>query len=397
MSSIVCVAKFPSDHSVVRLAVDDDPTFPSPVLSDPVAVSGGIARLEVTGLSANTTYYAAVKIGSRIKRSTITTFKTLPTGVASFKCAFAGDASSNSNHRVFDAIRAKAPLFFIHLGDLHYASIATNDVDLFRDAWDGVFRQRRQARLYREVPTYYMWDDHDYGPNNSHAGSTPRPAALQAYRERVPHPPLVLNGATDPVYYSFDVGRVKFIVTDQRSMASNRTADDDVNKTVLGSAQKTWFKNILSDAANDGKFFIWVCNRCWGGVATTNADHWGGFTTERTELANHMLAECSGRIAVLSADMHSLAIDSGTNHEFANPGSMPVPTFQAAPLDRVGNETYGGATYNQGAGRYTTQGQFGVMEVTDAGGTTITIDWTGYNADGTQLVTYQFTPTIGSP
>src|SRR5690606_13311322 len=102
-------------------------------------------------------------------------------------------------------------------------------------------------------------------------------------------------------YYSFEVGRVLFIVTDLRSMASNKTATDNSSKTMMGAAQKTWFKNLISDSNNAGKLIVWVCSRVWGGVTTVGADHWGGFTTERTELADHIKTHALGRFCVLSA------------------------------------------------------------------------------------------------
>ena len=395
MSGIVVNARLAKNSSAVRLAVDTISSFPSPTYSSSTASANGFVRLTLTGLAADTRYFYALEVDGVLMRRKIGRFKTMPSGSnVSFMCAFSGDASLGSTSKVFATIKNKDPLFFFHLGDLHYENIVLNRTQSFTDAYYRTFQSHAQEKLYREVPTYYMWDDHDYGDNNSFSTSPSKNAALTTYRRRVPHPTLENSGTTDPIYFKFEIGRVMFIVTDLRSQASDRAATDNSSKTMMGATQKTWFKGLMSDAGNDGKFFVWICSRCWGGVATAGADHWGGFTTERTELANHMLAECPGRIAVISADMHSLAIDSGANHEFANPGSMPVPTFQAAPLDRTGNETYGGATYDQGAGRYTGQGQFGTMEITDSGGSTITIDWTGYDIDGSQLVTYQLTPTL---
>lgn len=395
MSGITVVAKLARGVSA-RLAVDTSPEFLDPVFSDPYPVSK-IARLTVDGLAPGTDYYCAVEAGGHLITEKAGRFTTLPdAGPASFTCAFAGDASTGSNHQVFDQIRAANPLFFIHLGDAHYEDIGLNDVAAFEAAYDAILAAPRQAELYRSVPTLYMWDDHDYGPDNSHAGSVGRDAACQAYRLRVPHPELVEGGATDAVYFTYQVGRVMFIVTDQRSMASPASAADNASKSVLGGAQKAWFKGLLSDPSNAGKLFVWICSRVWGGVQTNGADHWGGFTTERTELADHVKAHCPGRFCVLSADMHSLAIDDGSNHDFATGGGAPIPTFQAAPLDRGQGQTYGGGTYSQG-GRHLNNGQFGTMEVTDTGTDEITVTWAGFDSTGSQLVQYAFDAELGFP
>ncbi|MEN1941005.1 alkaline phosphatase D family protein [Luteimonas sp. MJ174] len=307
--------------------------------------------------------------------------------------ALSGDADTGSNHQVFNEVLNHGPLFFIHLGDLHYEDIAVNDVGLFLAAYDTVLAAPRQAELYRQISTLYMWDDHDSGPDDGHGGSPGRDAACEAYRQRVPHPPLVESGITDAIYFVYEVGRVMFIFTDQRSMASPKGAPDNASKSILGAAQKAWFKGLLSDPANGDKLFVWVCSRVWGGVPTTGADHWGGFTTERREIADHVKAHCAKRFCVLSADMHSLAIDAGSNHDFATGGGAPMPTFQASPLDRRGAETYGGAAYSQG-GRHMDNGLFGTMEITDTGGGGIGVSWKGYNTAGSLLVQYDWAAQV---
>jgi hypothetical protein len=157
---------------------------------------------------------------------------------------------------------------------------------------------------------------------------------------------------------------------------------------MLGATQKVWFKDLLSNSP--GKMIVWVCPRAFGGAASAGADHWGGFTTERTELGAHIHANCPGRVVVLSADQHALGIDSGVNHTF---GSEPLKCFQAAPLDRtVDASPYGaGSQYSQGW--FNSIGQFGTMQITDTGGATIGVTWRGYDSAGTQLVSYSFEVT----
>lgn len=397
MSGVTVVAKVNVPVRGARLAVDTVDTFTDPVFSAPANSSRRALRFKVDGLAANTDYFCAVELDGTIDTATIGTFKTPPAaGPASFTCAFAGDANTGSNAAVFAQIASISPLFFIHLGDMHYEDIAEDSINTYTGAYDAVQASANQAQLLREVPTYYIWDDHDYGPNNSDGASPGRNAACEAYRLRVPHPPLVKKGTTDPIYYSFQVGRVVFIVTDQRAESGDKDATDNSSKSILGAEQKAWMKSILSAPENEHNMFVWVCSRTFGAVPATGSDTWGGFTTERTELADFIKANCSGRVVVLSADMHSLAIDDGTNHDFATGGGEPLPTFQASPLDRTGAETTGGATYSEG-GRYTNNGQYGTMQITDAGGADITVTWKGFNSSGTELVSYSFDVPVGVP
>jgi alkaline phosphatase D len=277
------------------------------------------------------------------------------------------------------------PLFFIYLGDRNYENTSTNSPAIFHATYDRIMRSHPQARLHAEIPIVYVWDDHDYGANNSNGASSSKPAVAAVYRSRVPS--YTLPHAT-AVYHTFDVGRVRFIVTDQRSEASPNTDTDNSSKTMLGSTQKTWFKSLLSSSS--GMVIVWICPRWFRAGAAAGADSWSGFTTERTELVDYIKANCHGRVIVISADLHTMGIDDGTNHDFATGGGEPLKTFQAAALDQT--PVSGGETYSHG--EYTNTGQWGTMEVTDSGGSTVGITWTGYNSVGTQLVQYAFSISV---
>jgi phosphodiesterase/alkaline phosphatase D-like protein len=346
-------------------------------------------RFDLTGLAADTEYTYQVQLDGDLV-DYVGRFKTAPAapGVAcNFMFALAGDAETASISHAFHRVRMADPLFFLHLGDLHYLNIATNTPSAFQAAYDQVFTLRPQAMLYREVPTVYVWDDHDFGANNANGTSPSRPAAGGAYRSRVPHYPLVDSVS---IHHTFDIGRVRFIVTDQRSNASPDSDTDNSSKTMLGAAQKTWFKGLISSSPN--MLIVWVCPRIFGGSVVAGADHWGGFSTERTELCDHIQANAPGRVVVLSADGHYLAIDDGTNHDFVTAGSEPLQVFQCAPLDKVAASPGSGATYSEGT--FTNDRQFGTMAVTDAGGSTIDVEWKGFNDAGTTLITHTFTVTL---
>jgi alkaline phosphatase D len=370
----------------VRLVYSDGVT--TATTSASTADSDRMVKFALTGLTAGTTYTYQVqrdgKLGGPIGR-----FKTHPAAsgaAASFTVAFAGDAQSGSIHHSFETVRSIDPLMFLHLGDLHYDNNATNSAALFHTSFDTVLRSQPQARLYREVATAYVWDDHDYGINNADGTSATKPAAASAYRSRVPH--YSLPHAT-AIYQTFDIGRVRFIVTDQRSEASPKANTDNSSKSMLGATQKTWFKALLS--ASTGYAIVWICPRGFGGVgAVAGADWWQGFTTERTEIADHIKANCHGRVIVLCADLHGLGIDDGTHYDFATGGGEPLPTFQAAALDQPGAST--GFTYSQG--EFTGTGQYGTMAVVDGGGSSIGVTWKGWDSNGVQLATLAFTVNL---
>jgi phosphodiesterase/alkaline phosphatase D-like protein len=153
----------------------------------------------------------------------------------------------------------------MNMGDFHYQDIRTNRPSLFRAAYDAVLASPQQADLYRSVPLVYMWDDHDYGGNNSNRKSTSHDAARSTYEEYVPHYPFVQADLDEPIYQTFTVGRVKFIITDLRSDRDDPKDKDDETKSLLGSKQKKWFKEQLLEANGKYPLICWMTSVPWIG------------------------------------------------------------------------------------------------------------------------------------
>jgi len=360
------IARMGAPVAALVLDVGGVPTAPQATDAD------NVARFDLTGLAPDTEYTIALPCGVAGK------FRTHPTAAGTacdFTIAFGGDADTGSRHRVFDVILELDPLMFIHLGDMHYENNATNSPALFHGAWDNVQAQPPQARLLRNVATAYVWDDHDFGGNNANAASPSKPAACAAYRSRVPHYPLPHATA---IYQTWDIGRVRFVMTDQRS--------ESVTGSILGATQKAWLKDILSNST--GMLIVWICPRWF--CNANHADSWNSYAAERTEIADHIKANCHGRVIVLEADQHTLAIDDGSHADFATGGGEPLPCFRAAPLDKTVSALAG--TYSHG--EFAALGQFGTMRVEDSGGSSIDVTWTGRNSSGAVLTTYAFSVNV---
>ncbi len=182
----------------VRLAVSTGPDLADPTWSAPVAATAAgqrVARLTVGGLRPGTRYHWAVEVDGVLDRVRTGTFQTMPEGPASFTLAAAACARSGSNGSVFDSIRESAPLAYLQIGDLHYANIRVNDPGRFREAYQQLLTAPGQAALYRSTSIAYVWDDHDFGANDSDATSPSRAAAGSVYRDWVPAPPARVRSA----------------------------------------------------------------------------------------------------------------------------------------------------------------------------------------------------------
>jgi membrane-associated phospholipid phosphatase/MFS family permease len=356
-------------------------------LRDPVATSvrwashdanDRVVSFEASGLSPGRRYYYGIAARGAVDRARIGTIRTLARGPFSFTVAFGGCARAGSNGAVFDAIRERNPLFFLILGDFFYANIDANDREEFADQYDRALTRPAQSALYRSAPIDYVWDDHDYGPDDSDSSSPSRAAAFATYRALVPHYPLPDRSA---IYHSFVVGRVRFVVTDTRSA---RTAE-----TMLGARQKAWLKGELLRAKWNGQLAVWVNSVPW--IAVDGTDSWAGYPRERRELADFVSRSRIDNLLMLAGDAHMIAIDDGTNNRYAT-RSGRFPVMHAAALDRRGDRK--GGPYSEGA--FPGSGQFGTMSVRDTGRATLLVTLAGWNYRGERIVEYSFTRTLRS-
>ncbi|RLN15368.1 hypothetical protein BBJ28_00007897 [Nothophytophthora sp. Chile5] len=334
--------------------------------------------------SARTYHYELTLLRSGVVAKSGTFRTPVPEGEPfSFRVAFSSCADEDSDPKVFDEIAGHDALFFLHTGDLHYHNLVVNDVAAFRDAYNSMFASPAgRAMLAMQLPFAYMWDDHDFGPDNSDKTAPGRNASVQAYREFVPHYPLpggVSRSST--VHQAFSVGRVRFIVTDLRSARTPNTAPAAPSKTVLGKKQKAWFKAELLRATSDPnvRLIVWCSTMPW----LDDERKWGHFVHEQQELVNFMKAHALNRwvpIVIVSGDAHMLAVDDGSH----SPGNLTV--LHAAALGRPGSVK--GGPYSHGA--FPGSGQYGLLDITDEGGEQgrVCIYYRGMNIYKGMLVEY---------
>lgn len=363
-----------------RLVVDgpDEARFTSPTVR---ADSDRLVRMAVGGLKPGVRYAYTIEVDGHEDRARGRgSFTTAPDGPASFVIAVGGCARTGSNAAVFDAIRAEDPLLYVITGDMHYSNLAVDRVESFLNAYDKVLTAPAQAALYRAVPVDYVWDDHDYGPNDADASSPSRAAARAAYRAAVPHPSLGADSGA--IYHAFTIGRVRFVVTDTRS---ERTAG-----SMLGDAQERWLLAELA-AADDYGLIVWVNPDPWIAESRAGADNWGGYPEQRRRIADAIADLEIDNLVMLSGDAHMVALDDGTNSDYSTRAVGGFPVLHAAALDRPGSVK--GGPYSEGA--FPGAGQFGIMRVTDDGDQII-VDLEGRNYTGDVLVSYRFVSSARS-
>jgi hypothetical protein len=410
-STATISAKLASISTRVRLVLST-----SPDLSEPLAVSetattdaSGRVKLAVAGLTPATRYWYGFRMDGASHLAGW--LATLPAAgvAASFRfgvasCALLADAPA------FDAIKSQDPAFFLFTGDFFYANIADNNPDTFRAAYDNALGGKQGGSLTRHTPVAYMWDDHDYGPDNCNARNPSKAAAHAVYRQVVPHWPLALSGAasgdsTAPIAQAFTAGRMRFVLTDLRT---DNMAEVDGSQ-LMSAEQLDWLTREAKTAAENGLLVVWVSSVPWNGAAARGKnDAWAAAPDQRVAVAD-ALRNTGATVVILAGDAHMCALDDGANTDFATGGGMPMPLMQAAPLYQ--QTSYKGGPYNQGVCRREMDGDttdggagslFGLVDVADDGqtlGLALSARW-GDDGQGNTIVAATHDATgklLGSP
>jgi phosphodiesterase/alkaline phosphatase D-like protein len=377
------VAVRTTDTGSVWLKVGTDAAVTQNVIYGPPSTPNaqGDSTLTVSGLTADTQYYYRIAMATddgseHLDSGTVGRFCTAPVGQASFAFNF-GSCCDATDSAAMAAVAARDDALFFHLGDLYYADKSGTDVSNFRSEIVAKIQAPNHAAVFRGTACAFIPSDHDGMNNDSANGSDSRAWTNynRAYRELIPTPTLPESKG---VYYTFTWGRVRFILLDTRSFKSDPSDTDNRSKTALGSTQKQWLKDAITND-DTSRVFIVVQDSTWNGSGEDGEDDWHGYVTERDELAEFF--DASGKtIGIIGGDMHAVAADDGTNHpglDFA---------FQAAPFNNTASRR--GGKYSEGvypsSGTSTVQ-QYGRVVVTDSG-SSVTLAFTGYSSDNTARI-----------
>lgn len=343
------------------------------------------AKTTLTGLAPGTSYLLAVESVDSAPVAVMPGSGRTRGARQAIAFGHASCGIATRDEAIYDTIVDSNPDFvaFYHLGDRGYPNIGTNNVALFHSNCDAILSLPRQSKLHRAVPVIYIWDDHDFGANDSTSSSASKPAALTYFRDRVPCPTR-LSGALDPATYShFPDDGIEVVMLDGRSQRNW-----SVPQIISPDDEAYLISRIQATGATDDGILLINAGVPWIAAAGTS-DTWGAASAQRQRIVDAINQYAVGRVGILSGDMHALAFDDGRN----SPGGLPV--FHAAPLAQSTSSK--GGPYQIGAVR-TTQNQYGRSELTPVAGGW---DWRciGYSVDaaGVQTVAFDQTVTLKAP
>jgi len=221
--------------------------------------------------------------------------------------------------------------FMVWLGDNLYLREA--DWSSVSGIWYRYRKDRSAAdlqKLLATMPHWAIWDDHDFGPDNSNRSFEGKETTLAAFNAYWGNPTAGEPG-NPGIYTKFFRGDAAFILMDNRTYRDDNQLNQASNpdKTMYGAAQLDWLKQSLLQAQNSRhttfKFIVtgsqFLQNHSPIGESANN------YLREREEIIDFIRTQGITGVVFLTSDTHTTVLQ---RHEL--PGLYPLFELTSSPL-----------------------------------------------------------------
>jgi|GEM_PF-324407 len=281
----------PGVAGVVRFEWSHHPDFADSKLTDfqrAVPQRDFIVRARLTGLKANTVYYYRPIFGmekSNVNTGKDCSFRTLPGSDSDLPVQFivgscmnyikfmhgrkgnaggpltATDEDKRLGFPAFSFMKTLKPDFFIGTGDIVYYDnpfrVAKTKRQL-RKCWHEQFRFPRMVEFFRNTPTYWSKDDHDFRYNDSDNESRRLPlpdTGIGMFFEQLPI--ATMETGQPKTYRTIRISKhLQVWLTEGRDFRSANNSTDGPSKTLWGEQQRKWLQNTLQSSDAKWKLMI---------------------------------------------------------------------------------------------------------------------------------------------
>ena len=226
---------------------------------------------------------------------------------------------------IFASIAAKKPDVMLWLGDTLYLREADySSPSGMASRWRFDRAQPPLQSLLRTGNHYAIWDDHDFGPNDSNASFIYKDASLRLFKR------YWANGAgglpeTPGIFRNVSLNDVDFFLLDGRFYRDADAALALPGKSLFGTAQLRWLKNAL--LASTSRFKVIVAGNQLLKEVPPRIEGWSHFPEERREFLDWLSVNRVNGIVFLSGDRHHTELNKQERH-----GAYPLYDFTCSPL-----------------------------------------------------------------
>lgn len=296
------------------------------VLATPDEDSDGTARFAFAGLRAGTEYGYKIQRNSDGAMIATGTFRTPVSTQGTARIVFGSCADIDAaTAETWRAVAATSPDALVLIGDTPY--IDSTDLAKQRARYRAFAAQPDFAALVARTPLHSVWDDHDFGANDTDGNLAGKENSRRAFVEYRAAPNA--GDGQRGIYSSFRRGPVEVFLLDTRWFARTEPARGDAAlPSLLGEAQWRWLEERL--AASTAPVKVIASSMTFHDLASpTKKDHWGSYPHEFARLARFLGEKRIGGVLLVSGDIHRSRI---VRHATAATAGVDLVEFTTSPL-----------------------------------------------------------------
>ena len=289
------------------------------------------------------------------------------------------------DYQIYESIADKKPDFMLWLGDNTYLRESDwNTKTGILHRYTNTRSTKEMQKLLATTHNYAIWDDHDFGPNDSDKSFWNKNETLSGFKLFWANPSYGIAD-TKGAITSFNWGDCDFFLLDNRYYRDpDKLISDD--KTQLGKKQKEWLKNALT--YSDAKFKFIVL----GGQFLTTGGAYEvftnfGYSKERTEIIEFIYKQNIKNVIFLTGDRHHSEISVLKNRykpTIYDITTSPFTSHHASEnKDEVNSLRIKGSLINQR--------NFSVLSISGTNDKRI-LKINFYDSDGKPIYNYEITP-----
>ncbi len=278
-------------------------------------------------------------------------------------CAYVNEAEYDrpgnpygGEYEIFEAIHEVQPDFMLWTGDNTYLREAD---------WNsktGILHRYTHTRSLPEMQAllasahhYAIWDDHDFGPNNSDRSYWLKDFTLATFQQFWGNPNYGVGGG---ISGTFEWADCQFFLLDNRYF---RTPNNGIldQKHLLGEEQLQWLIEALINSQAPFKFVV-IGGQVLNPVIETWSENYLKYPSERTQLFQAIRQNKIPGVIFLSGDRHHTELSKQERS-----GTYPLYELTVSPLTAgpVGDRGLEEANTYRVADTYYGQRNFGLLEV----------------------------------
>ena len=254
-----------------------------------------------------------------------------PFKIAFGSCAYINDEPFDrpgnpygGGYEIFRSIAEQRPDAMVWLGDnIYYREADWLSETAMRYRYSHGSSLPQMQQLLANTHNYAIWDDHDFGPDDSDKAFRLRERSLEIFKDYWANASYGTS-ETPGVFGRFEWNDVEFFMLDNRYYRSANRMPDIAARRMFGDAQMEWLENALSSSTASFKI-IAGGNQMMNPITPVEA--FGNFPTEQKRLIDFIKRAKISGVVFISGDRHFAELIKRKEE-----GLYPLYDFTSSPL-----------------------------------------------------------------